>query len=356
VSTTTGNYRVGLEGASTLLGKEILAALKTRSFPVSYVVGLEGSGEEVEPPILNIGDDPIPVIQESANERAECNIIFRAGRRFPGAAKPDGSGLEETPAGGEVQRRRFVIDASTGGILPSNAVLSMPLFDHATERVATAFRNGAQCFLCPHAATLALAGLVLRLAVSLDLRNISAVILMPASEFGPDGIDELQKQTIGLLSLRDVPRKVFGAQAAFNVSARLGSKAMSSLAATEARVRAELERLLDRAATVPAVRLVQAPSFYSMAFSVYAQSGQPATATQIEQALSGDGVQWIRSSQPSASPVDAQGSATLLLDPVTTEANPPGGFWLWGRVDDLRLQAENAVAIAELLRPFIDEP
>jgi aspartate-semialdehyde dehydrogenase len=348
------NYRVGLEGASTLLGKEILAVLKARNFPAGYVIGLEDRGEAPETPILNISDDPIPVIQESSGERPECDFIFRTRRQALATEEAEAQEGRGPGAGRSGRKRSFVIDASAG-VLPSNSVLCMPLFDNVSEKLAAASQKGAQYFVCPHAASIALAGLVLRLAANLDIRYFSALILLPASELGPDAIDELQKQTIGLLNFADVPRKVFGAQAAFNVSPRLGGKAKDSLADAEIRIRSELESILAGRAAPPAVRVVQAPTFYSMAFSIYAQSPQRATAIQVEQALSGEGIRWVRSSQPSASPVEAQGSATLLLDPVSVQPGPPGGFWLWGRVDDLRLQAENAVAIAEHLRPFLGE-
>jgi aspartate-semialdehyde dehydrogenase len=342
-------YRVGLKGASTLLGKEILAVLKARQFPVTYVIGVEDRSDGLDAPILNIADDPIPVIEASAGEGIECDFLFLAGRKVVPVKQP--KAVEESDPGSGTAKRGFVIDAS--GVSAADSVLGVPAFDPPSQDVAEAVKQGKQLFACPHAATIVLAGLVLRLAARLEIRHISALVFLPASELGPSAIDELQKQTIGLLNFDEVPRKVFGAQVAFNMSPRLGGKGRSSLAAAESRLRSELERLLGGRTAVPAVQVVQAPSFYSMAFSIYMQSLQRATAAQIEQALSGDNVRWVRSSQPSASPAEVQGSATLFLDPVVIEPSQAGGFWLWGRVDDLRLQAENAVMIAEHLAPFI---
>ncbi|HTV55193.1 MAG TPA: Asd/ArgC dimerization domain-containing protein [Terriglobia bacterium] len=346
-------YRVGLNGGLTLLGKEILTVLKARNFPVNYVIGVEDRSEELDAPILNIADDPIPVIEESGGEGAECDFLFLAGPTASAPKQPRApveSGREN-----ETAKRQFVIDVTGGSSAPS-PVLRLPLFDAARQDVAAGVKQGNGLFVCPHAATIVLAGLVLRIAARLDIRNISALVFLPASELGPGAIEELQKQTIGLLNFGEVPRKVFGAQVAFNMLPRLGAKGKSILAATENRIRSELQQLLAVCSAVPAVRVVQAPSFYSMAVSIYAQSPQRATAIQIEEALSGENVRWARSSQPSASPADVQGSATLLLDPAVVELGQAGGFWLWGRADDLRLQAENAVMMAEELVPFVRHP
>jgi aspartate-semialdehyde dehydrogenase len=338
-------YRVGLKGASTLLGKEILTVLKARNFPVTYVIGVEDRSNGLDAPVLNIGDDPIPVI-EASGEGAACELLFLASR----SVLP----TEQSEWGNSAEKRRFVIDAS-GVLSPPNPVVALPLFDTPSQPLITSARGGNRVFVCPHAASIVMAGLVLRLAERIDIRHISALVFLPASEFGPSAIDELQKQTIGLLNFGEVPRKVFGAQIAFNLSPRLGGKGEGSLSATEKRIRSELELLLAGRTALPALRLVQVPSFYSMSFSIYIESPQRVTEVQIEQALSGDNVRWVRASQPSASPAEAQGSSTLLLDPAILEPSQPGGFWLWGRVDDLRLQAENAVMIAEHLAPFIGD-
>jgi aspartate-semialdehyde dehydrogenase len=343
-------YRVGMSGTSTLLGKEILTVLKERNFPVSYVIGVEDRSDGLDAPILNIADDPIPVIGESGGEGAECDFLFVAGGT---ASLPkDVDAQERFTRGNETAKHQFVIDA-TGGSPSPNPVVRLPIFDGTSRDLAAGVKQGNRVFVCPHPATIVLAGLVLRIAARLDIRHISALVFVPASEFGAGAIEELQRQTIGLLNFGEVPRKVFGAEVAFSMSPRLGAKGKSSLVAAEVRIRSELERLLAARSVVPAVRVVLAPSFYSMAFSIYAVSAPPATAIQDEQALSGENVRWVRSAQPSASPAEVQGSASLLLDPVVVNPSQAGGFWLWGRVDDLRLQAENAVIMAEDLTPFV---
>jgi aspartate-semialdehyde dehydrogenase len=344
-------WRVAFEGASSLLGKEILAVLKARGFPVSHVIGLESRTDVPEAPILDIADDAIPVVPESAGQSAEYDFVFRAGRSSLSVETPEPAERPDGAAGAEGSKAGFVIDMS-GSSAPRSLTL-LPLFSSADQDLEAAFEKGVRHFVCPHAVTCVLAALGLRLSASIEIRQTSALFFLSASELGPDAIEELQKQTVGLLNFGDIPRKVFGTQIAFNLSPRLGGKAKNSLVAAEARIQGELEHLLARHAPVPAVRLVQSPSFYSMAFSIYVQSPVRATASQIQQALSGNNVRWVRVTQPSATPAEVQGSATLLLDPIV-EAGQPGGFWVWGRVDDLRLQAENAVAIAEHLMPFIN--
>ena len=50
-------------------------------------------------------------------------------------------------------------------------------------------------------------------------------IFEPASECGTAGIDEMQQQTVNLLSFQPLPKKVFDAQLAYAMLAQLGSEA-----------------------------------------------------------------------------------------------------------------------------------
>jgi len=163
---------------------------------------------------------------------------------------------------------------------------------------------------------------------------------------GPRAIDELQKQTVNLLSFQKVPREAFGAQIAFNLLPRLGA-GFEKADALELRVRNELAAYIDGRAPVPAVRLVQVPVFYSTAVSLYAETAERVPPSDLVMALDGAPIAIRRTSEKAPSQADAAGSNEILVDAIQPDATHPEGIWLWAVADNMRLAAINAVQIAE---------
>ena len=121
---------------------------------------------------------------------------------------------------------------------------------------------------------------------------------------------------------------------------------MSSL---EDRIRGELRRCLADRAPLPALRLFQASVFYSMAISLYVETGKPAAPAAVGRALAGERVRLGRAADQAPSQVGVTGSTEILVDPIISDGGRETGLWIWVAVDNLRLAAENAVEIAESL-------
>ena len=62
-------------------------------------------------------------------------------------------------------------------------------------------------------------------------------VLLPASEFGRAGMDELHQQTVNLLSFQSIPRETFDAQLAYNLLCGFGENAKASLLGIDGRIR-----------------------------------------------------------------------------------------------------------------------
>jgi len=201
---------------------------------------------------------------------------------------------------------------------------------------------------CP--ITIVVSSLMLRLAARFPLKGAVAHIFTPVSELGSHGIEELQKQTVNLLSFQKIPRKIFGAQLAFNLLARPGGTSGSELRALENRLRRQLKEYLQERVPMPALRLFQVPVFYSLAVSLFVETGQRVSAEKAGEALQGERVELRHRSQGSPTQVDAAGSDNILVDSVTVDPDHPTGLWIWAVADNLRLAALNAVEIAESLR------
>ncbi|HMD96520.1 MAG TPA: Asd/ArgC dimerization domain-containing protein [Terriglobia bacterium] len=349
-----GGFRVALVGASTLLGKELLTVLGERQFPFSQLLKMEVEvAEEAEPetPILDLSE---PVYEAPAGDdaaEADLDFVFLATR-----PRPRPSLLDRIANNGEA--RTAVIDLTGTGHeeLPARDwLLSVPPLPG--DKLAGWTRGEPPFFASAHPAVIVISSLLLRLAAHFPIKTAVAQVLCPASENGPRGIEELQKQTVNLLSFHRIPTATFGAQLAFNLLPRLSrarrggtTPYCDALTDIEARIRRELRQYLGDRIPLPAVRLVQAPVFFSLAFSLYVETAEPAAPEAVGHALAGDRIHVRRFTEVAPSPVEATETGDILVDAVLAESGRPSGLWIWAAADNMRLAAANAVEIAENLR------
>lgn len=179
--------------------------------------------------------------------------------------------------------------------------------------------------------------------------RLAMMFLRPVSERGQEGIDELERQTVSLLSFRPVPEEVFGAQVAFNFTDSFGPHAEPSLSAIRLAIATETGRVLGSRIPMPALQVVPAPVFFSYAFTVYADLGEPAEAEQIESALAKAGLRVGDAVDARPTNMSVIGKPEAALGPVVRDPASASGYWLWGAVDNVRSVATNAMAIAQAL-------
>jgi aspartate-semialdehyde dehydrogenase len=336
-------YHVAVIGASSLLGKELLAALEERDFPIAEMVTVSGDAGGPDLPIVDLSRGRRTARDDRDEIPEHFDFAFVAAPHQRLAAWMEQAGRERHRAKGV----RAVIDLSGNVSQPAAGALRGPLIEGPSAAAQpSGTRKGLQMIAAPHAATLMISALVSRLAARSQVRSAVAQIFSPASEMGPRAIDELQKQTVNLLSFQKVPREAFGAQIAFNLLPRLGA-GYEKADAVESRVRSELAAYIGDRTPVPAVRLVQVPVFYSTAVSLYIETRERVPPSDLVVALDGAPIAIRRTSEKAPTQADAAGSNEILVDAIQPDASHPEGVWLWAVADNLRLAAINAVQIAE---------
>lgn len=352
-------YRVAVVGASSLLGKELLAVLKERGFPVSRLVTLDDAEAEPSLPVVDLREGYECVAAEEEITETDLDFVFLAERpRAAGLEREQTAFLESAKRlAGATQT--IVIDL--GGYLAGEqgGALRVPFIERGASpngaRGGKTARAGSalapRFFISAHPATIVLSGLLLRLAASCALKAPVAQVLGSASEIGPRAIEELQKQTVSLLSFQKIPKTVFGAQLAFNLLARLGHcrSPRTALHEIRKRIQEELRVYLGERAPLPALRFFQAPVFHSLTLSLYVETAEPVGLQSLTRALEGGPIHVRQSSEQAPSPVEAAGSGDILVDALVADPCHPFGIWIWAAADNLRLAAVNAVEIAESL-------
>jgi aspartate-semialdehyde dehydrogenase len=362
-------YRVAVVGASSLLGRELLAVLEERGFPVSRLVRYEAEDEEPELPILDLRENFQAAVADQDVSEGDLDFVFlaaapQAGSGLPRFLRPgpDGTGQRPAPAATGVEAGKasapegrahcIVIDlAEALGDTPGKT-LSVPFLERGGLKRAGSPGKAptrpcaSKFFVSPHPAAILISSVLLRLAARFALARAVAQVFEPVSEIGPRAIEELQNQTVNLLTFQKIPRQVFGDQLAFNLLPRL-RHAPGALTDLEKRLRRQLREYLSERAPLPAVRLFQVPVFYSFALSLYVETEKPEPLEALAGALAGEPIHVRRLSQPAPSQVEATGSGDILVDTITADAEHPAGAWIWAVADNMRLAALNAVAIAE---------
>jgi aspartate-semialdehyde dehydrogenase len=352
-------FTVGVVGAASLLGKELLAVLKERQFPVARLVEAEDTEGEPDMPVVDLREGFEPSIAEEALDEEEFDFVFVAAAPRALGAKSGGR-TDEAPflrSAAKLARatQGTVIDVSQGLASEPGGVVRIPFLERAAARppkpgsAAPAGETGYLVSADP--ATILVSSLLLRLAARFSLVSAVAQVFLPASDIGPQAVEELQRQTSALLSFQKLPDGVFGQQLAFNLLPRFGRGRAKgvALAAIEKRIREQLCSYLAGRAPMPALRVFQAPVFHSVGVSLYVETAKAASVKALSEALKGERIELRQAGELAPSQVEASGSSGILVDAPIPDASRANGVWIWAVADNLRLAAVNAIEIAESL-------
>jgi aspartate-semialdehyde dehydrogenase len=203
--------RGAVVGASTLLGKELADELNDSglgAWELTLLDAAEAGGQ-----ITSAGDEALVIQPVSAEAFEGIDVVFFAGE----AATTREYWKAAHLAGASIVDLTGALEGLPGVVVRSTWMESGAAPDLATIAVVVAH---------PMAAVLAL---IESRSRSLGLERLVATLLLPASELGSAGVDELHQQAVGLLSFRPLEKDVYDAQVAFNLLASLGGAAKVDL-------------------------------------------------------------------------------------------------------------------------------
>jgi len=330
--------RVAIAGASSLLGKELRQALEDSSFPAGDVRLLDE--EFLAGTLTESGGEPalIETVSEDSFERVRF-AFFTGSREFSKRHAP------EARRAGAV-----VIDLSGGLGAEPGARTWTPALDAvlrpSTDGVPAGQRG--DLFVVPSAPADVAISISAALAPA-GLRRLALTFLQPVSERGQEAIEELEGQVVKLLSFQPVPQAVFDTQVGFNLLPSYGPESGEKLADARTRIEDESRRYLAGRAPLPAIMLIQAPVFYSHAFTAYAEFQSAPGLEDMAGRLQRAGLKIVNKGDEAPTNVNVAGQARPVLGQPDRAAGIETGVWLWGAADNLRVPAATAVSIAEKL-------
>ncbi|MBI3185885.1 MAG: aspartate-semialdehyde dehydrogenase [Myxococcales bacterium] len=308
---TPSQAHIAVVGATGVVGREVLAGLQERGHPASKLTALASERSEGEE--LGYADESLEVERASAESfRGIALALFavpaEVARSLAPAAQAAGA---------------WVVDCSSAfrGQVP----LVLPgVNDAALER---SFPGRIVSVPSATSAALFLALEPLRRAFGLDRAEL--VALVPASNLGVRGVEELQRQTAALLSGREEEPEVFPHRIAFNVLPQVGVMS-AGWAEEEAHWREDAELLWAGEAPGPTVfgTAFQVPVFHGLSMAVTAKLKRPASAEEVRAAFRSSGlVKLLDSPQERIYPMPMLVTADLSLHVGRVRMLPGAPEW-----------------------------
>lgn len=339
---TEREYRIGIVGASSLLGKELSDELATSSLAASDLVLLDV--EDAAGQITATADEASFIQRLEASSFEKMDFVFFAGdggitRKYWQDARRAAASIVDLTYALEGEKDVLVCAPWVTEVLGEKTRGKLP--DLNTPAVVAA-----------HPVAVMLAMVAGRLQRKLVLTTVAATVMEPASEYGRTAMDELHQQTVNLLSFQTLPREQYDAQVAFNLLPELGEAAKVKLGMTEQRIRRHYAGLSDGQLPVLALQMVQAPVFHGYVLSLLVELGKPASMGEFETALAGEHIDLVSGESDPPSNLSAAGQEDIMVRVRKDSGGEERGtrFWIWLAADNLKLAALNAIACATELR------
>jgi len=330
-------FRVGIVGATGLVGSEILKVMEEREFPVAEAflfASQKSAGVEIE-------------FQGSELKVEELNSAAFEGKNLDFVLFATDSGLSAEYAPIAADSGAIVIDNSSHFRMDPDVPLIVPEvnayeLERAREHGIIANPNCStiQMVVCLHA-----------LHQVAKLKRVVVSTYQSVSGAGSEALEELEAQVGGLFSGQEARSQVFPKQIAFNCIPHIDVFLENGMSKEEMKMILETRKILNLADLKITATAVRVPVFMSHSESVNVEFESPLDPQKARDLLSAtEGV--VVLDEPGnrlyPTPFEAAGRDEIFVGRIRRDESVEHGLHLWIVADNLRKgAATNAVQIAE---------
>jgi aspartate-semialdehyde dehydrogenase len=324
---TTG-LRIGVIGATGVLGSEVLALLEESSLPVRELVPVatdRSLGHEIE-----FRGDAVPVETEPPKLRG-LDLLF--------LCAPEGVSLEYAR---QALRAEVPCVDAAGALSSSREVpLRVAAFGPSADPQNTPL------VVAPPGPALPWALILHPLREAAGLRRVVGTALEAASCGGRKGIEILYRESMAVFDQRDLPEpEIFSRPVAFDCIPAAGGVEEICATDREAGVTGALERLLGSDVKL-ALSAVQVPAFVGLGGTAAVETADELDPKRAEALLSqAPGVELWEGEAEGLTLRAAVGREEVLVGRVRRDGSVEHGLLLWFAADVLKMAAANAVSLA----------
>lgn len=329
-------YKVAIVGASGNVGREMLATLKERNFPISEIVALASSrsaGNEV-----SFGDDDLKIQDLAKYDFKGTDIVLSSA-----GAKVSAEFAPRATAAGAV-----VIDNTSHFRMDPDVPLVVPEVN--PEAIADYKKKGI--IANPNCSTIQMVVALKPLHDAAKIKRVVVSTYQSVSGAGKEAMDELFNQTRAIFMNGSPQASVLKKQIAFNVIPQIDVFIDDRRTKEEWKMDVETRKILDKNIKVCA-NCVRVPSFIGHAEMVNVEFENELTvpdAMSLLQKAAGIQVIDLETEMEFVTPVEIQGEDSVFISRLREDTTVENGLNFWCVSDNLRKGAAlNAVQIAELL-------
>lgn len=327
--------RVGIVGATGLVGRKVIDVLIEREFPLSELRLLATARSAGS--TARALDRDIIVSEIGLDSFAGLDICF--------FAAGDDASREFAPRA--VAAGAVVIDKSNAFRLDPGVPLVVP------EVNAADLKRHRGIVASPNCSTIQLVVALKPIEDRAGIRRVTVATYQSVSGSGKDAVDELLQQTRDILGGKPACHAVYPRQIAFNLIPQIDAFGPDDYTGEEWKLTLETRKILGRPDLAIAATCVRAPVEVAHSEAVLVETARALTPPEVRELLRGApsvAVVDNPAGREFVTPVDAAGSDLVWVSRIRRDLSSENGLWLWVVADNLRKgAATNAVQIAESL-------
>ncbi len=333
-------FRIAVVGATGVVGRETIAILKERNFPVAelrLLASERSAGEQVD-----FGDDELFIEKLTPDSFKGMELVFFA-------------------AGGSISREMTKVAAEAGAVcIDKSSVFRMdddvPLIVPEVNGHVLGDYKKRRLISTPNCSTIQLVQVLAPLHKKAGLKRVICSTYQAVSGVGKAGLEELEQQVRLLFNFQEMKTDVFGQRIAFNALPAIPGKNAfdeDGVSQEEKKMIVETRKILELPDLPIGVTCVRVPVFNGHSEAVHLAFDKPISPDEVRGLLAAEPNLVViddpkEDLYPSAA--DAVGEDNTLVGRVRRDPAQENGIALWIVSDNLRTGAAlNAVRIAEHL-------
>ena len=330
------SYKIAVVGASGNVGREKMAILVERNFPVSEIIPMASARSAGK--TVAYGDKDLKIVDLALQDFKDIDIVLSSA-----GAKISADFAPRAAAAGAV-----IIDNTSHFRMDPDVPLVVP----EVNPEAIAGYTKKNIIANPNCSTIQMVVALKPLHEFAPIKRVVVSTYQSVSGAGKEAMDELFNQTRSIYMNSNKEPDIFTKQIAFNVIPQIDSFMDDRMTKEEWKMVVETKKILDPKIKVCA-NCVRVPVFIGHSEMVNVEFESEVTLQDARKALQkAKGVTLIdlESEMSFVTPVEVQGEDSVFISRLREDPSVENGINFWCVSDNLRKGAAlNAVQIAELL-------
>ena len=333
----SGTFTVAVVGATGAVGRQMVACLEERRFPVHRLIPL-ASEKSIGKNVTFLGKEiPVEVLTKDSFAGVEI-ALFSAGGTISKEFAPIAA------AAGAV-----VVDNSSAWRMDPEIPLVVPEVNPGD--IAQYTRRGI--IANPNCSTIQMVVVLKPLHDAARIKRVVVSTYQAVSGTGQKAVEELANQVRALFNNQEIVKKVYPHRIAFNCLPHIDVFQENGYTKEEMKMVDETLKILGDSTIQVTATTVRVPVFYGHSESVNVETQRKLSVAEARELLaSTPGVKVVddplKNQYPM--PLDATGQDLTLVGRIREDFSIDNGLNLWVVADNIRKgAATNAVQIAEIL-------